>query len=136
MDIINLTPHNVDVYEEEAFINLEKLNATTWAADGVDPDGLIASFPSSGNVRIQTATKELEPIFGSIPCVRTFYGELEGIDMVDIGDSSILIVSLPTQSMSLQSGHYLAPQMASPYRVVRNRSNTSLVLGCMGLSFQ
>ena len=69
------------------------------------------------------------------PTVRTRYGELTGLD-ISITSEDILIVSLPTQSMAIASGHPLASQMASPYKVVRAKDNPSAVIGCLGLSFQ
>ncbi|NCO32088.1 hypothetical protein GW891_04945, partial [bacterium] len=33
MTIINLTPHGVQVYNEDQFVGLEQVNPTTWVAD-------------------------------------------------------------------------------------------------------
>jgi hypothetical protein len=94
---------------------------------------LIQEIPSTGNARISTSTVEGETIEG-VATVKTVYGELTGVP--ELGDRDYLIVSLPTQSMAKSSGHPLASKMASPYKVVRDRANTSNVLGCLGLSFQ
>lgn len=131
--IINLCPHKVDFYPEAAFQNLEQLNPTTWVADSVDESKLMQSFEASGTARISTKTVPANDVDG-IPCVTTQYGELTGFPEIHEGD--VYIVSLPTQSMAKASGHPLASVMASPYKVVRLRSNTSNILGCMGLSFQ
>ena len=131
--LINLTPHSFEVYQEVQFLNLEQLNPTTWVADGVEGKPLV-SLASSGSIRINTATLAWEPVEG-IPAVRTVYGEVSGIPE-GITSEDTLIVSLPAQSMAKTAKLNLANQMASPHKVVRLRSNTSTVLGCMGISFQ
>ncbi len=132
--VINLTPHSIEVYPEAAFKNLEQTNPTTWIADSVDQNLLLESFASQGVARITTSVVPAGSI-GTIPAVQTSYGELTGIP-VDVDPFDVLIVSLPTQSMAIASGNPLAKNMVSPYKVVRLRSNTSTVLGCMGLSYQ
>lgn len=133
MTIINLTPHNFDVYNESQFVNLEQVNPTTLIADSVEGD-VILSLVSSGSIRIATTTVAGDVVDG-IPTVKTVYGEAVGIPD-GITPDDVLVVSLPTQSMAKAADHPLASQMASPYKVVRLRSNTSTVLGAMGLSFQ
>ena len=131
--IINLTPHNVDVFNEVQFVNLERVNATTLIADSVEGNAIL-SLPSVGSIRITTSTIEGATI-DSVPTVKTVYGEAVGIPENVTADDT-LVVSLPAQSMAKAANHPLASQMASPYKVVRLRSNTSTVLGAMGLSFQ
>lgn len=133
MAIINLCPHSFDVYNESQFTNLEQTNATTWVADGVEGEAIV-SIASSGSIRIATTTVPSNSIEG-IPTVVTEYGEAVGIPN-NVTNDDVLVVSLPAQSMAKAANHPLNPQMGSPYRVVRLRSNTSTVLGCMGLSFQ
>lgn len=134
--IYNFTPHTISIYEHTQFVNLEKVNATTWVADRVEGEPLF-STPSVGSLRI-ASTVEIVNIVNlgfKFDTVKTRYGELTGLDIC-LSSEDILIVSLPTQSMALASGHPLASQMASPYKVVRQKECTSTVLGCMGLSFQ
>ena len=130
MTIINLTPHGVQVYNEDQFVGLEQVNPTTWVADSVEGNPIL-DLPSVGSLRISTATVDGDPIDG-VPIVETTYGELVGLptDYID----QFMIVSLPCQSMAKQSGHNLASKMLAPYKVVRLRSNTSQVLGCMGFT--
>lgn len=132
MRVINLTPHSVQVYAESQFVNLEQTNPTTWVADSV-VDNPLAEYKSEGLARISVSTKPVESVLpGEI--VATSYGEATGIpENVEKGD--VLIVSLPMKSMAVASGHPLANQMVSPYKVVRSRENGSLVLGCMGFTF-
>ncbi len=129
--IINLTPHIINVFSEDQFVNLEQANPTTWVADGVVGQA-VAEYPSKGVARIAPITTDDDSIEG-IPVVKTTYGEAVGIPE-GIGPDDILIVSLPMQSMAKESGHPLAAQMVSPYKVVRSRQNGSLVLGCMGFT--
>lgn len=77
MAVINLTPHSVEVFNADQFINLEQTNPTTWVADGVNGDP-IKSYPSSGMLRISTSTIDANPVDG-IPAVATSYGELTGV---------------------------------------------------------
>lgn len=133
MAILNLCQHSFDVYNEYQFIGLEQTNPTTLIADEVEGNAII-SLPSQGNIRIDTKTVEGESIKG-IPSVKTIYGEAVGIPD-NISSEDTLVVSLRTQSIAKAANHKLASQMATPYRVVRLRSNPSTVLGCMGLSFQ
>jgi len=133
MAIINLCPHSFDVYNESQFVNLEQTNPTTWVADGIEGEAIV-SIPSSGSIRIATSTIPSVDIKG-IPTVITKYGEATGIPQ-NVNHGDVLVVSLPAQSMAKAANHPLASQMGSPYKAVRLRSNTSTVLGCMGLSFQ
>ena len=133
MAIINLTPHSFQVYNESQFVGLEQTNPTTLIADSVEGTALL-NLPSSGSIRIATSTVKGEPIDG-IPTVKTQYGEAVGIPN-NVTNDDTLVVSLRTQSIAKAANHPLANQMATPYKVVRLRSNPSTVLGCMGLSFQ
>jgi predicted transcriptional regulator with HTH domain len=126
-NVLNLTPHSVEVLLESQFLNLEKLNPTTWVADGVEGEP-VRQYSSSGSLRIKTNTIAAEAIDG----VETVYGDLEGLPEGYNGE--YMIVSLPAQSMAKQSGHPLASKMLAPYKAVRLRSNPSTVLGCMGFT--
>lgn len=131
MAILNLTPHSIDVYAEGNFVNLEQVNPTTWTAEGIKGEA-IASFPSVGSVRVQVKTVEADPLEG-IPCVKSLYGEIEGVP--DCTNLDTLIVSLPSIAMAKAAGMPIASQMVAPYKVVRLASNTSQVLGCMGFTY-
>ncbi|MGL5061362.1 MAG: hypothetical protein ACRC62_15420 [Microcoleus sp.] len=132
MSFINLTPHSVEVYAEIAFINLEQVNPTTWVADSIEGTAIM-SIESSGSARISTSTVEAG-VVDNVPMVATQYGEAMGIP-ADVAPGDLLIVSLPMQSMMKASNHALAGQAVAPYKVVRLRSNTSTVLGCMGFTY-
>ena len=131
MRIINLTPHSIEVYNAEQFRGLVQANPTTWVADSVEGSPL-AAYPSEGVARIAVSTT---PIFSQLPgeTVSTVYGEATGIP--DIEDGTILIVSLPMQSMAKQALHPLSHQMVAPYKVVRLCTNQGIVLGCMGFTY-
>lgn len=131
MAIRNLTPHAVDFYSASSFEGLEQLNPTTWVADSVSSPALL-SVASEGMLRIATSTTEAEPVAG-IPTVVTVYGDVTGVPE-NVQADDVLVVSLPALSMATAAGHPLAKQMMSPYRVVRQRGNTSNVLGAMGLT--
>jgi hypothetical protein len=131
---INLTPHSVEVYTENAFEGLKQINPTTWVADSVYTEQAVGVFPSQGLARISVSTQEIEQLPGNIPAVKTTYGAATGIPD-DVQPEDILIVSLPMQSMAKASGHPLANQMVAPYQVVRDAANTSIVLGCMGFTY-
>lgn len=134
MKFINLTPHAVSVYSPEAFHGLEQTTPTTWLADFVSLSvSPILWIDSSGEARISVKAETLEPING-IPFVKTTYGELTGIPE-EVKPDDILIVSAMTREAAKASGHALAAQMCSPSKVVRNRADTSQILGCMELSF-
>lgn len=126
----NLTPHPIQFYVEEQFVKLA-LENTVLVADGVAKNPLLA-LASEGSARIEVTTVEGPPIQG-IPTVKSIYGALVGIPE-DISEFDTLIVSLPTLTMAKASCSPFAHQMYSPHRVVRLRSNTSAVLGAMGLS--
>ena len=137
---VALVPHSVDIFEELQFVNLEKINATTWHADGVAGEPAF-SYPQVGLARISTKVENCPSIDGQPPVVRTTYGNLEVTDMgknlVDLStlEGKTLIVSLPALGMAKSANNPLANQMVCPSRVVRLRSNTSQVLGCMELSW-
>ena len=132
MNVLNLTPHSVEVYTEAQFVGLEQSNPTTWVADAVEGAPL-AAYPSVGVARISVAT---EAVQSSLPgeTVATTYGEATGIPG-DLDGTEVLIVSLPMQSMAKQAGLNEAPQMVAPYKVVRSKANGSVVLGCMGFTY-
>lgn len=132
MKVINLTPHSVEVYAENQFVNLEQVNPTTWVADKVEGEPL-ASYPSQGVARISTSTNVVmnDALAGEI--VEAAYGQITGLESVQPGDT--MIVSLPTKSMAVAAGLVGAKYMVSPYKVVRSRQNGSLVLGCMGFTY-
>ena len=136
MKIINLTPHSISVFSAEQFTNLERLDATTWIADGTQGEAL-AFYPTPEvAARISTSVKEVESdLPGEV--VETTYGEATGIPE-NVSNLDFLIVSLPTKSMAVGSGHPRACQMYSPYKVVRLRGEdgkgTGTVLGCMGFT--
>lgn len=131
-EIINLTPHTVELYWEEGFGNLEQVNPTTWVADYVEPALIRETYPSQGIARVKVATIDADPING-IPIVKSQYGEIEGLP--DYQENVYYIVSLPTISAALSTGRTTA-DLLSPHKVVRSRSNGSLVLGCMGFACQ
>lgn len=139
MRYINLTPHPIEVFTEMAFQGLEQLNPSTWVADICYTEQAVAVFPSEGSARISVTTEDLGLGYGDIPMVATVYGDAIGIP--DCDDDDILIVSLPMQSMMKASGHPLANQAVSPYKVVRNKieangkvSSGSTCYGCMGFT--
>jgi hypothetical protein len=131
MTIRNLTPHSVDFYSESAFQGLEQLSPTTWVADSVSGSAIL-SVESEGMLRIATSTTEANPIEG-IPTVVTVYGNVTGVPD-NVSPDDVLVVSLPALSMATAAGHPLASQMMAPYKVVRQRGNTSTALGAMGLT--
>lgn len=139
MAFINLTPHAVSVFTEDAFENLEEVKPGVWVADRTTKTA-IGFFNATGKVaRIATQTVEVESLRSlgvkvKFPAVKTTYGEAVGIPD-DVTPEDYLIVSLPMQSMARASGHPLAGQMIAPYKVVRDRQNGSIVLGCMGFTF-
>jgi len=128
---INLTPHQITFFRENQFVNLEQTNPSTYVADSVEGDPVMV-VPSTGVARVSSETVDAPPIDG-IPCSRTVFGDIVGIPD-NIGQDDILIVSLPTKAAAQAKGHPLAEQMVSPHRVVRSRSNGSLVLGAMGVA--
>jgi hypothetical protein len=131
MEVVNLTPHSIEVYPEDAFVGLEQVNPSTWVADSVTEAMCWMSLPSKGSLRIATKTVECAAV-GGVPTVETTYGDLQGLPSDYAGEW--LIVSLPAQSMAKASGHELAAKMVAPYKVVRSRANGSVVLGCMGFT--
>jgi len=135
MSYINLTPHDIDVFTNEAFQGLVQVNPTTWVADSVYSEQAVGAFLPAvkGGARIATKTIDLPHGPGDMPMVATEYGEAIGIPD-NVQPEDILIVSLPMLSMMKASGHPLAGQCVSPYKVVRSASNGSVVLGCMGFT--
>ena len=129
MTIRNFTPHSFDIYAQDQFVNFEQVNPTTFIADGVEGEAIL-SLPSEGSVRIATSTESLGIIDG-IPAFKTVYGEASGFP-ADLNDGDVVIVSLPVVSSLNASGSPLAKYVASPYKAVRLRSNTSQVLGALG----
>ena len=131
MKLVNLTPHSIEVYVADQFEGLEQVNPTTWVADGVSGVPILARV-SRGSLRISTSAIESDPVEG-VPIFQTSYGDLTGLP--EETEGCLFIVSLPAQSMAKQSGHPLSNRMVAPYQVVWLKSNSSTVLGCMGLTY-
>ena len=131
--IRNFMPHSFDVYNEGQFVNLEQTGPTVWIADGVEGDAIV-SIPSEGSIRMLTSTEDLDIDAHGIPTYKTIYGEATGLPN-DLVEGDIVITSLPVVSMMNAANHSLAAFVASPYKAVRLRSNTSTVLGAMGYTY-
>lgn len=133
-NILNYCKHDVSFYPESAFSDLEQVSPTSWIAGGVDESQLLLRVESSGEARIAVETIDIPPIAG-VPAVATKYGMLTGFPR-RLEKDTVYLVSGPTLAMAKASEYPFASMMASPYKVVRLRGNSSKVLGCMGLSFQ
>ena len=132
MSFINLTSHSIQIFDKENFVNLVETKPGSLVADSVEGEPIL-SVASSGEARIAMKT-ELLPSMDGVQMFKTEYSDLIGIPE-GISEDDILIVSLATKSNTNASGHPLAKQMVSPYRVVRLTSNTSQILGAIGLTY-
>jgi hypothetical protein len=135
MKVINLTPHAVDIYSPEAFLDLQQIDARGWGASAVAGKPIV-SFPSSGVAHISSCVKEASPLQldegVEVPLNNSVFLGLHGIpDDVKPGD--ILIVSMPTLMKAIEVNHPMATAMCCPDKVVRDINNTSRVLGCLAL---
>jgi hypothetical protein len=132
--VLNTCPHNINIFPEDAFINLKQINPTTWVADGVKEEApLLAFYPSSGSsLRIGVESKPIGSIAG-VPCYRAVYGELSGLPEEEY---DVIITSLPAVSNAKLKGLAIAEKLCSPHQVVRLSTDTSVILGCTGLQFQ
>lgn len=124
-------PHSYDVYNQDQFVNLEFVKGS-YVADGVEGDPIF-SAPSEGSIRMPMTKEFLGKDSNGIPVYNTVYGEPEGFP-TDLKEGDIVITSLPVLANMNASCHPMASFVASPSDVVRLRSNTSTVLGCMGYS--
>ena len=129
MAYINLTPHSIDIYPEAAFTGLDR-----GSAESVDKSMALLTIPSSGVLRIGTSVEALSELPGGIPADRVVYSGLEGLP-ADVGESDLLVVSMPAQSYAHGVGHPLASQMVIPGGVIRQKGNGSVILGCTKLSY-
>lgn len=127
----NLTPHSIQVYPVDAFVNLREKNSCL-VADGVDTSLILENYPASGLVaRVETRTDDFHSFLPGITKI-TRYGQVVGMPgMVKRTDT--FIVSLPTKSAATDIG--LAKQMVTPYNVVRLAGDTGTILGCQGFTF-
>ena len=150
--LINLTPHKVDLVAKDLFENYKEAG-TLITATGIrhnmqayDEFGeyipQIITIPSSGSARV-TTTKSCCGEFNGFPIYTTKYGDLDWRhNMSQYCNLSIpgsigclFIVSGLFASAAIAQGHELAGSLVVPSGVVRDEHNTSLVLGCTGLSF-
>lgn len=131
---VNLTPHAIDVYSKDQFVNLEQSNPTTWIADSVTGAPTLLLPQPQSIARISVKTVDALISIPGVEMVETQYGEITGLP-AEYTETTLFVVSLPTQSNAKAAGHPLANQMVAPYKVVRLRSNTSTILGCMGFTF-
>ncbi len=129
MTIRVFVPHSFDVYKQDQFVNLELVKGS-YIADGVEGDPIF-SAESEGSIRMPPTTESLGVDSNGVAAYKTVYGEPQGFP-TDLVEGDIVITSLPVVSNMNAVGHPMASFVASPYNVVRLRSNTSTVLGCMG----
>jgi hypothetical protein len=142
MKFINLTPHTCNVAPAKNFIGLERQGTILVATDRVESQRCW-SIESTGVARVAVDSIDAEPInlghkderdeWITIPIKKTIYGVIEGIPS-KVNPDDLLIVSLVLQSAAKAQGHPLADQMIVPMDVVREKGNTSNVLGCHGFS--
>jgi len=130
MRYINLTPHEIEVYHTDQFVNLTSDNKCYYA-DKTEGEPVLF-LPSEGTARIYQLTAYIGEDEDGVPLWKTHYGELELPDNFG-GDDEVLIVSLPTKRAATDSP--LSRRMVSPYGVVRSRENSSLILGCQGFTY-
>lgn len=129
MTIRVFVPHSFDVFAQDQFVNLELVKGS-FVADAVEGEPVF-SAPSEGSIRMPMTKEFLGKDSNGIPVYKTVYGEPEGFP-TDLKEGDIVITSLPVLANMNASGHPMASFVASPSDVVRLRSNTSTVLGCMG----
>jgi hypothetical protein len=130
MEIINLTPHDITILSKESCINLEQdFRTKSWIADGAIS---LRALESSGVARVQITTQPGEMLDG-IPTQIPVYGKIEGLPEYD--KDKAYIVSLLTISAAISQGR-TTKDLYSPGTIVRSRSDTSTILGCLDLNHQ
>ncbi|AMQ66669.1 hypothetical protein FDG96_gp10 [Bacillus phage Mgbh1] len=96
VNIVNLTPHDVNVYDDDG--------------------NVIATYPATGQtVRVETKTETVGEIDG-VPVVTQTYGEITGLP--DRKPNTVYLVSLVVR-MATDRGDLLSPD-TSPQGAVRN----------------
>lgn len=140
MTVYNLVPHDVLIFREDQFINLEQVNQNSWIADDVFEKPIRTYFQSGTVLRINILNEESIFFFDEIvPINLSRYASLvfitkegeEKINEETIKEEDLLIVSLKTLENAKEIQHYLLQQMYSPFMVVRKRGEPSTVLGCV-----
>lgn len=131
VQVINLTPHNIQIAPPEAFQGLEQnLKTRQWEAEALIEGENVRIIPSSGVARVQVQTVEAEPVDG-ISTSRPNYGEIEGLP--EFQEGVFYVVSLLTISAAAAHGRTTA-DLLSPGVVVRQRENGSVILGAFNLN--
>ena len=134
----NFTPHVINLIKKEDLVGLTQVNATTWVAEGfVEGGAPYLTIESEGEIRIDvtTVTREAVRVVNyNIPAVNTKYGAISGLPFL-VAPEDLLIVSLPTQTNAAAAGLDIVDKLVTPFKVVRMKSNTSVILGALGVSF-
>lgn len=129
LTIINTTPHEIVVLEEEGVEKNEK--------------GLLVSTPQAMKVRLKIPTSDIvvrvttevqqmgniATQLGSIPIQKTVYGDVEGLPE-EKGDVWYVVSGLVANAVKYQRGDCL-----SPGSQVRDRDNPTRILGCLSIEF-
>lgn len=121
-NLINLTPHTINIYQ------------------GVN---LLYTLQSSGNARATQTAVELDPLFIggiNIPVSKVTFGDT--IDLPEFRHENLLIVSIVTAQAALANGR-CTDDLYVPTGMVRKDENgnissdpraTGQIIGCTGLS--
>jgi hypothetical protein len=129
LTIVNTTPHEIVVLEEEGVETNEK--------------GLLVSTPETMKVRMKippsdivvrvtTKVQQMGNIatqLGSIPIQKTVYGEVEGLPE-ETGDVWYIVSGLVANAVKNHRGDCL-----SPGSQVRDRNKPDRTLGCLSIEF-
>lgn len=101
MKIVNLTPHDVHVYDENA-------------------QNIIRTYPASGTVaRVKSSTEIVGEVDG-VPVARTAFGEIEGL-LEPQQDTKYIVSLLVLQAAAGKRDDLLAPD-TGPQSAVRDES--------------
>lgn len=140
MTVYNLVTHDVLIYREDQFVNLEQVNQNSWVADDVFEKPIKTYLQSGTVLRINILNEESIFFFDEVVPINlskyvslvfiTKEGE-EKITEETIKEEDLLIVSLKTLENAKEIQHVLLKQMYSPFMTVRKRDELSKVLGCV-----
>ncbi len=109
---VNLTPHKINIYDEEKQFVV-----------GVEPCGQIA------RLRVERRIERWIPFNqGMIPIYRTFYKEIEGLPAIVDGDTFYIVSALVKQHPMVAS----MINFVAPSELLRDEKGSPI--GCVGLT--
>ena len=146
--LLNFTPHQLNIYAPTQLIALERVRPGLWLADGVSVDSAdhYPIYPEAIPLRVSGEPVAQEPLqleSGEIPVYALEGKAIEGLSKAlriiaeaeQSGEPVFIVVSRETKTAAMQMSLPIAAKMLLAHNIVRDRNDQRVVIGALGLIF-